>query len=327
MLNAHIFRVVCLVSVAALAPACARPSLRTPEESPRTGAASAPLEQLWRSPSNLGQRNLYWGSSQPGRVPSTTVEYKVLRRDESGYSAGYDVEGPDGRHWDIKLGREVQTEIVLSRILWALGYHQPETYYVTNWKLAGEWKDEGTPARFRLQSDHETEGEWAWLENPFQATQPLQGLVAINILLANWDFKTSNNRIYRALDGRPPQRRFVVQDLGASLGKARVFPIPVGTRNDIDDFESTELVKSVKGEKVVLDYRGLHGDVLEEMQASDVVWGCTLLNRLSDAQFADAFRAAGYDAAVTGRYITKIRAKIQEGLALRRVAVASGDPQ
>jgi hypothetical protein len=323
MLKAPIVRVVCLVATAAVAPSCARPVLKSPEEAPR-GGASAPLHELWQSPSNLGMRNLFWGPGQASRAPSTAVEYKVLRRDESGFSAGYDVEGPDGRHWDIKLGREAQPEIVLSRILWALGYHQPETYYVTNWRLAGEWKDEGTPARFRLQSDHETDGEWAWRENPFQTVQPLQGLVAINVLLGNWDFKTSNNRIYRRLDGQPPQRRFVVQDLGASLGKPRVFPIPVGSRNDIDDFEETQLVKSANGDKVVLDYRGLRSEILEEMQAADVIWGCTLLNRLSDAQLSDAFRAAGYDAAMTGRFIAKIRAKIAEGLALRQVAAAGG---
>ena len=118
-----------------------------------------------------------------------------------------------------------------------------------------------------------------------------------------------------------------MQDLGASFGKARVFPIPVGTRNDIDDFEDTKLVKSARGEKVVLDYRGLRTDVLEEMQAADVVWGCTLLNRLTDAQLSDAFRAAGYDAAMTGRFIAKIRAKIAEGLALRQVVAAAGGSQ
>ena len=198
---------------------------------------------------------------------------------------------------------------------------------MTNWRLAGDWKGEGTPARFRLESDHETDGEWAWRENPFQAVQPLQGLVAINVLLGNWDFKTSNNRVYRRLDGQAPQRRFVVQDLGASLGKPRVFPIPVGTRNDIDDFEDTQLVKSARGDKVVLDFRGLHTDVLEEMQAADVVWACTLLNRLTDAQLTDAFRAASYDAAVTGRFIAKIRAKIAEGLALRQVTAAAGGSQ
>jgi hypothetical protein len=295
--------------------------LKTPDETQR-GSASAPLEELWQSPANLTQRDLFWGPGRASRAPAATAEYTVQRRDDTGYSPGYDVVGPDGRKWDIKLGREVQSEIVLSRILWAIGYHQPETYFVTGWRLAGEWKDEGEPARFRLQSDHETEGEWAWRENPFQATQQLHGLIAINVLLGNWDYKTSNNRIYRALDGRRPARRFVVQDLGASLGKPRVFPVPIGTRNDIDDFEDTRLIKSREGDKVVFDYRGLHADVLEELQAADVVWGCALLNRLSDAQLSDAFRAAGYDAPVTARFIAKIRTKIAEGLALRQLAAA-----
>ena len=323
MLKTPIVRVVCLVATTAVAPSCARPVLKSPGEGPRA-SASAPLEELWQSPKDLGSRNLFWGPGQQSRVPPTAVEYRVVRRDETGYSAGYDVEGPDGRRWDVKLGREVQPEIVLSRILWALGYHQPETYYVTDWKLTGEWKDEGTPARFRLQSDHETEGEWAWRENPFQTVQPFQGLVAINVLLGNWDFKTSNNRIYRRLDGQVPQRRYVVQDLGASLGKPRVFPIPVGSRNEIDDFEETKLVRSTRDQKVVLDYHGLRADILEEMEVADVIWGCALLNRLTDAQLSDAFRAAGYDDATTRRFIAKIRAKIAEGLALRQVAAAGG---
>jgi len=323
MLKTPLVRVVCLVATAAVAPSCTRPVLKSPGESPRA-SASAPLEELWQSPKDLGSRNLFWGPGQQSRVPPTAVEYRVVRRDETGYSAGYDVEGPDGRRWDVKLGREVQPEIVLSRILWALGYHQPETYYVTDWKLTGEWKDEGTPARFRLQSDHETDGEWAWRENPFQTVQPFQGLVAINVLLGNWDFKTSNNRIYRRLDGQVPQRRYVVQDLGASLGKPRVFPIPVGSRNEIDDFEETKLVRSTRDQKVVLDYHGLRADILEEMEVADVIWGCALLNRLTDAQFSDAFRAAGYDDATTRRFIAKIRAKIAEGLALRQVAAAGG---
>ena len=50
--------------------------------------------------------------------------------DTTGYSPGFDVRGPDGRAWSVKLGPEAQTEVVASRILWAIGYHQPPTYYV-----------------------------------------------------------------------------------------------------------------------------------------------------------------------------------------------------
>jgi hypothetical protein len=40
------------------------------------------------------------------------------------------------------------------------------------------------------------------------------------------------------------------------------------------------------------------------------------MNRLSDAQLDDAFRAAGYAPDIRQRYIAKIRSKIREGLAL-----------
>ena len=322
MLHRLSLRAVGLIVVAAVWGGCARPLLKTPQEAPR-GRAAAPLQELWQSPTDLARRNLYWGPGRAARAPSLDVEYIVLRKDTSGYSAGYDVTGPDGRHWDIKVGREAQPEVALSRILWALGYHQPEVYYVTGWRLAGVFEDEGAPARFRLQSDHESSGEWAWRENPFQTSRELHGLVAINILLGNWDFKTSNNRIYRMLDGRKPLQRYVVQDLGASLGKPRVFPIPIGTRNDVDDFEQTQLIKQVEDTKVVLDYRGRHGDLLEQLQAADVLWACTLMNRLTDAQLTEAMRAAGYDEALRRRFVGKIRSKIQEGLALRSVVNTS----
>jgi hypothetical protein len=244
--------------------------------------------------------------------------YTVLALDTSGYSKGYDVKGPDGREWDIKLGREVQPEIVLSRILWALGYHQPETYYVSGWQLEGSWESEGEPARFRLQSDHESEGEWPWRENPFSHTRPLQGLVAINLLLNNHDLKTSNNRVYRLHDPRAePRRRYVVQDIGSALGKPRGLPYFRGTRNDIDDYESLNLIRRATGSMVQLDYRGQHADILERLSPADVIWACELMNRLSDAQLDDAFKAADYPPDIRKRYVTKLRDKIREGLALR----------
>jgi hypothetical protein len=46
-----------------------------------------------------------------------------------------------------------------------------------------------------------------------------------------------------------------------------------------------------------------------------------LLSRLSDRQWTDAFRAAGYTSEQTNRYVRKIKAKIAQGtsiLAARR---------
>jgi hypothetical protein len=276
------------------------------------------LLELWSEPRDIAQRNLLWGGSRQAEAPRDNDVYTVTAVDKTGYSPGYDVTGPDGREWDIKVGKEVQSEIVLSRILWALGYHQPQTFYVTNWQLSGTWKYEGEPARFRLQSDHKSDGEWAWRENPFTGSRPLQGLVAINLLLNNHDLKTSNNRIYvLTVPGAEPRRRYVVQDVGSSLGKPRGLPYVRGTRNDIDDYEELNLIRNINGARVQLDYRGQHGDILERLSPTDVVWGSELINRLSDAQLDDAFKAGGYEAEIRQRYIAKLRSKIREGLALR----------
>ena len=105
----------------------------------------APMLELWKNPDDLTQRNLQWGPGRPADAPATNAMYTVLKRDHTGYSRGYDVVGPDKRKWSIKVGKEAQSEIVLSRILWALGYHQPETYYVKGWQLAGDWQFEGEP--------------------------------------------------------------------------------------------------------------------------------------------------------------------------------------
>ncbi|HEY7187109.1 MAG TPA: hypothetical protein VH436_11210 [Vicinamibacterales bacterium] len=289
-------------------------------------APRAPALELWRNPTDLAQRDLRWGPGRPASAPSASAMYTVVKRDDTGYSRGYDVVGPDKRKWSIKVGKEAQPEIVLSRILWALGYYQPETYYVKGWQLVGDWAFEGQPARFRLQSGHHSDGEWKWVDNPFAGSRAMHGLIAINLLLNNWDLKTSNNRVYRLEDPRAePARRYVVQDLGASLGRPRVFPIPVGTRNDIDDFETTPLIKEVRGSDVVLNYRGRHGEILARLSVEDLVWASELMNRLSDAQLDDAFKAADYPPDLRRRYIAKIRAKIREGLALRPLLAARAE--
>ena len=78
---------------------------------------------------------------------------------------------------------------------------------------------------------------------------------------------------------------------------------------------------------MTLDYRGAAGEILETMNVADVVWACELMNRLRDAQLDDAFEAAGYEPATRARFVTKIRAKIREGLALRIDARPSTEGQ
>jgi hypothetical protein len=240
--------------------------------------------------------------------------FSFRKVDASGYSTGYDVVDPDGRKWDVKTGNEAQTEVLASRLFWAVGFHQPVVYFVPEWEMKGGPVAKTLSGRFRLSSDHDNGGEWSWDENPFKGTREFKGLVVANLIINNWDLKTSQNRIYTDLVLPGPSRWFVVQDLGASFGKTGW---PVGNRNNVDDFESQKLVLGVKQGRVEFDYHARHKDLLDDITPADVVWTCQLFNRITDKQWRDLFRGAAMPEETSVRYIKKIKSKIQEGLALR----------
>ena len=283
------------------------------------------VSRLWREPHDLASRDLLHGPGGAELMPDPSVPFTFVQADESGYSPGYDVRDQDGLEWSVKLGPEAQTEVAVSRILWALGYYQPPTYYVSQWTLEG--KEGLQPAgRFRPKlQDRKIVGEWDWYSNEFLNTTPFKGLIVINVMLNNWDWKTSNNKIYE-VDGN---RVFVIQDLGASLGKTdypRILSwLPMrgvgqGSRNDLEDFEEQGFIERADGEHVEFVYRGIHRALLEHVRRADVVWAAERMAALSDSQWDDIFSAAGYPEGQRRRYITKIQSKIADGLALKKVA-------
>jgi hypothetical protein len=228
----------------------------------------------------------------------------------------------------VKLGNEAQTEVAASRILWAIGFHQPPTYLLATWTLSGGKSGVQGAGRFRPElPDQQVVADWSWYENEFVDTAPFRGLVVANLILNNWDWKTSNNKIYDVSrpDSASPSRRYVVRDLGASLGKT-TFPalfrrtpmrgLGQGTRNDLEGFESQGFIKRVSGDRVTFDYRGIHQPLVEAIRVPDVVWACRLMAQLSDRQWDSAFRAAGYTDEMRQRYVAKLKAKVAEGLAL-----------
>jgi hypothetical protein len=322
-MNALLFRAVILVIVA-IAAACA-PGVRVANTTP---PAADKLAELWQLPGDLVGRDVFRGAGGADMAPAAGATYTWVATDSTGYSPGYEVRDTQGRTWDVKLGVEAQPEVVASRVLWAIGYHQPVTYYVTSWQLAGGPGGEQKGARFRLEADDtEVAGDWSWSDNEFIGAQPYHGLIATNILLNNWDWKTSNNKIYRFKSGTSPPQRYVVRDLGASLGKTKasrllwILPFPArgfgqGSRNNIDDFEAQGFIRRADENHVEFDFHTIYGSVVDLVRPADVRWTAELLNRLTDAQWDDAFRAADYSPAVRARFVKKIKAKIAEGLAV-----------
>lgn len=278
------------------------------------------IAELWQDPGNVAVLDLFYGRGGKALQPLPTTEYEFTALDTVGYSGGYDVVDPQGRKWDIKIGEEGQTEVVSSRILWAAGYRQPIVYFMPEWTLKNGPVQRPMGGRFRYGHDHKNGGEWSWAENPFVGTREFQGLVITNLLLNNWDVKTSNNRIYEMSPGHTPARWFVAQDLGASLGKTGW---PVGNRNNIDDFESQRFVIGVQDGRVQFDYQARHKELLATITPADVLWICGILNRISDQQWSDAFRSAAFPQETGARYIRKLKSKIQEGLAVNTMSSVS----
>jgi hypothetical protein len=308
-----------LLAVVALSAGCVVSGTIQPTVDP---GAPVDVSTLWQEPENLAARDLFHGPGGSALIPDAATPFTFIQADESGYSPGFDVRGPDGMEWSVKTGPEAQTEVAASRILWALGYHQPPTYYVTSWTMTGQQQGPQAGARFRPKlTDRKVVGEWDWYENEFLRTQPFKGLVVANVLLNNWDWKTSNNKIYE-ING---ERIYMVQDLGASLGKTgypRILSwLPMrglgqGSRNNLEDFEEQGFIEGIEGEQVQFVYRGIHQSLLDLVTPADVVWTAERMATVTDAQWDDAFRAAGYQEDERRRYIAKIKSKIGEGLKL-----------
>lgn len=285
---------------------------------PLDTARQAPLAELWIEPADLEQRDLFWGPGGRALAPPGDAEYKLIESDHRGHSPGYRVEGPDGRHWKVKIGDEAQPEIVVSRFLWAIGYHQPPMYWLPEWRLSGGAGVPNAPGRFRLESGFKKPAEWSWERNPFVGTRQLRGLLVANLVFNNWDLSASNNRLYELKQRQDGVTEwYVVQDVGAALGKSL---FPLGSRNKVEDFESQDLITGASGGRPRFGYYSIHSHLTRDVEAADVVWVCRLLSRLSQRQRADAFRAAGYPDEVAARYLRMLDRKLRQGLELETAA-------
>lgn len=317
--NSAVVLVLALLTAGCVVGGAIRPTLEVP--------TVADISRLWQEPVDLPERNLFDGPGGAELKPDSTTPFAFVAADRAGYSAGYDVRGPDGIEWSVKIGPEAQTEVAVSRILWALGYHQPPISYLANWTMTGAQSGPQEAGRFRPKlPDRKVVADWSWYENDFINAQAFKGLVVANVLLNNWDWKTSNNKVYEvAPDEGPVQRMYVVQDLGASLGKT-AYPkvlswLPMrrlaqGSRNKLEDFEAQPFIKRVEGDRVEFFYRGIHHSLLDLLTARDVVWMAERMARLSDTQWHDAFRAAGYPDDQARRFVARIKSKVAEGLKL-----------
>jgi hypothetical protein len=282
-----------------------------------TPPTAAQLAELWVAPS--AERDLFWGVGGERLAPDPNATYKVTDVKRTGFSMGLTVEGPGKRKWSAKLPPEAPTEVVASRLIWGLGYHQPPIYYVGKWNAEGAPdKNPQLPARFRESKPDfyglDSDDVWSYYKNPFVGTKELNGLLILQVMLGNSDLKDAQNALYtltKPYEGA--SRWYVARDLGQSFGRTGVIDTP---RGDIKVFEETPFIKGVAGPYVRFEYRGRHGRLVDRMTPADVWWICERLQRLTDRQWQDAFRAGGYGPELANRFIRRFKQKIEEGLAV-----------
>jgi len=315
-------RILAIAVWAAIAAGCAHPPVQstlTRPSAPGRLAPSADLAELWVEPEP--DRDLFAGVGGARLAPNPSATYSVVKIKRGGFSAGYTVVDPARREWSAKLYPEARTEVVASRIVWAVGYHQPPTYALEGWLAKGARSENPQPvARFREETPDfhglTEAGPWSYAENPFAGTRPLKGLLVLNVMLANSDLKAGNNMMYALAERVEGARRwYVARDLGQTFGRTGLLD---GLRDDIDAFDQSGFIKGVENGIVKFEYNGLNKALLDGITPADVVWISSRLSKLTDRQWSDAFRAGGYAEPTAQRYIRRLKLKIAQGLALER---------
>lgn len=314
MLRIHSF--ILLAAVAA-STACAGVGVPQASTAPKPASAS-----MWIEPTDLESRDLFYGQWGKENAPDPNGVYELVELKHTGVNLGLTVKDSKGREWSVKqpypggLDPEGPVEVALSRLLSAIGYHQPPIYYLPAFYLKDDFgKRVAVGGRFRLKTPSlKDTGEWKWEDNPFVGTKPYQGLIVLLTMFNSTDLKNQNNTLYERRNGDLVEQWYVARDLGAALGDWN----PLAPRKSHPEtFEQTPYILGVSNGHVVFAYNGWYKNLVRDrITPEDVVWASRLLGRLSDKQWQDAFRAAGYQPEIANRFIAKLREKIDQGKAL-----------
>ena len=290
-------------------------------------APPPPGASMWKAPDDIASRDLFHGPWGAELAPDPKDVYDLVEMKHSGVNLGMTVKDSKGREWSVKqpfpgnLDSEAPVEVVISRLLSGIGYHQPPVYYLPAFTLKDDFgRKVETGGRFRPKVDQMKEiGSWDWADSPFVGTREYQGLIVLLMMFNSTDLKSSNNSIYERKEGDFVEQLYLARDVGSALGDTnRMAP----RKNHIDSFETMPFILGVSDSGFVeFAYNGWYKNLVRDrIKPEEVVWAVDLIGRLSDKQMQDAFRAGGYDPDLAARFIAKIREKIQQGRSLTLAA-------
>ena len=290
---------------------------------------------LWREPSDISSRDLFYGPGGKEHAPSGTFTFQS--EDMSGTNPKFDVIDQEGVHWRVKLGPEARPETAATRFAWAIGYFANEDYFMPSLHVekmpslkrgkqfvlpGGNFRDVRLK---RHAKDEKKIGQWSWAKNPFTGSREWYGLRVLMAVLNNWDLKDINNSIYLT-KGDAPEEHYTVSDIGASFG-------PTGldwmTKGQPAEYCKSKFIKKVSSGYVdftvpsgpamnyYIDFPELGGRLRllwlgKHIPLEDARWVGGLLARLSPAQIRASFRAAGYSTDETEQLSLTVERRIAE---------------
>ena len=278
---------------------------------------------LWHD-TDPGGLDLSAGPGGPGMRP-VTRGLRFIKEEKGGWSKKYRVRDSNGREWVAKLGREAQSETAAVRLVWAAGYVTEVNYLVPRVTIPGKGTFENVRFELRPKGVKRLD-EWSWTQNPFTSTRELEGLKVLMVMLNNWDLKDENNVVMYAPGGREgDELRYVISDLGATLGKTGSGPLwkLKRSRNNPEDFADSKFIDKVEDGYVKFHFTGINKELFEEVRVDHARWMGERLSRLSDGQLDSIFRAANYTPEETRLLTRAVRARVNElvnlpGVAARR---------
>lgn len=280
---------------------------------PRAGIGAAPAV-LWREPTDIRKRDLFYGPGGPGHAPAG--EFFFEAENHHGTQPKFIVRDQNNILWGVKLGPEARVETTATRLLWAAGYFTDEEYFLTELVITGvppdamrgHISDEGRAFAVRMKRHNKHEhkiGHWDWTTNPFAGTRELNGLKVMMELMNNTDLKLEHRVIYD-IEGK--EQRYYIKDPGASFGRAGAGYF-THSKGVLRDFEHFDLIKHDHGDHLDFWY-------FKHIPRADAKWIGEIMGQLSDKQIADAFRAGGFSPEEVEGFTRKLREKINELRAL-----------
>ncbi len=304
-----------VVTLALLIPATIHPGQKHKK---KKGNQSLPdgIPVLWRAPSDIAKRDLYWGEGGKALQPDLS-KVTLIEKEKGGYSTKYRVRDGSGREWVVKLGKEAKGETAASRLMWAVGYLPDVNYLVPKVKVEGLNKPLEN-VRFGLRpKDIKRVDGWQWKKNPFVGSREFQGMKVMMALLNNWDIKDSNNKVAVVHNKKiaDNELRYFVSDLGGSFGKVSHIPRFIyfkPDRNNPKAYAQTRLVDKVKDGRVDFHYKLRRKNLFKDITVDQAQWITGWLSRLSDRQLEDAFRSANYNPTEVRMMSHGVRTRINE---------------